>query len=80
VKEINIHWEVEDGYVGKNRPQHLRLTTDDFEDFGDATLEEIKEEIEKYVQDDFEEKISFYVGSLDHLAEQILEELRKEEQ
>ena len=58
---MRIMWEVDDGYVGKDRPQHT--------DIPDDELEECETESEKlalihdYVSQDFDQKITWNITS-----------------
>lgn len=55
--KIDVVWEVCDGYVGKSRPQHSKIDISEFDsDMSDA---EIEQTILDYVQEDFEERISW---------------------
>ena len=59
---MRITWEVEDGYVGKSRPQHLEIgdeELDDIIDQFDGRVEDIMKEIDWYVQEDFEQKVTW---------------------
>ena len=52
-----VNWEVEDGYIGKSRPQH---TVIDDDELAERETEEEKEQlIEECIQDDFNQKISW---------------------
>jgi len=58
-----VTWEVSDGYMGKSRPQYTDI--DDC-DLADCETEEEREMlIDDYIQSDFDQKISFYVVSLE---------------
>ena len=60
---MRIRWEVDDGYCGKGRPQITEVS--------DAELEECVSERERedliadYIQEDFDNKISWYIVSRD---------------
>jgi len=58
---MEITWEVEDGCVGKSRPHHLTIPNEELEDY--ETEEEKQEFIEEYVQNEFEQTISFSIIS-----------------
>jgi len=67
--KITVHWQVEDGYVGKSRPQKTIIKP--YEDLGQEEWEEMSEEereeyIEQCVQDDFNQKVSFAIDSTDY--------------
>ena len=63
--QFTAHWEVEDGYAGKSRPQHTKIDTNDqFEDdeWEEMSEKEKKEWIEEQVEEDYRNKISFYIS------------------
>lgn len=53
---MKIKWEVEDGYVGKSRPQFVDVPDEDLEGLSPEEQDDI---IEDYVQQDFDNKISW---------------------
>jgi hypothetical protein len=53
---MKITWEIDDGYIGRSRPHHLEIPDNDMEDMND---EEKVKYIEEYIQDDFNDKISW---------------------
>lgn len=62
--KIEVTWEIEDGYAGKSRPQHLSFDTDDFMDeqeWNDLPEKDKKEIINQEVLRDFNDKISYAV-------------------
>ncbi len=64
---MKARWEVDDGYVGKSRPQETVL---DDEIFDDAETEsELRELVEEYVQQDFEQRIMWFVGNWDEIVQ-----------
>ena len=54
-----ITWEVEDGYIGKGRPQKTKIPNEELEQF--ETEEEKQRYIEDCVQEDFEREISWSI-------------------
>lgn len=54
---MRISWEVEDGYVGKSRPQSFEI--DDAEIQECKTVDYALQMIEEYTQQDFENKVSW---------------------
>ena len=54
---MQVQWQVEDGYVGKSRPQTTNV--DDDELLECATEEEREALINEYIQNDFEQSISW---------------------
>jgi hypothetical protein len=55
-QDIKITYDIEDGYVG-SRPHTFTICPDDFENCD--TKEEVKEAIEKAIQEDFEQNVSW---------------------
>ena len=51
-------WYVDDGYVGRDRPHYTEVDDDDLAEC--KTEEEKDELIESYIQEDFEQNISWY--------------------
>jgi len=66
MKKIKIKWEVEDGYVGKQRPQSTTIDIEkeimSEEDWNALTKDEKEEIIEQAVEEDFKQKISFSIS------------------
>ena len=55
---IRITWEVEDGYVGKSRPQHYTLTPFEVEEYNECEDDEDRQDLlNQIVQDEFDNKI-----------------------
>lgn len=57
--KITVHWQVEDGDVGKSRPQKTAVKPyDDLgqEEWGEMSESERDEYIEQCIQDDFDQK------------------------
>ena len=55
---MRVTWEVDDGYVGKSRPQHTEVPDDELA--GCETDEERETLIDDYIQEDFDNRISWY--------------------
>ena len=75
MKTVTVRWEVEDGYVGKSRPQQFEMTIDpdDFaDDMDDLDIEDI---IYRRAEDDFESKINFFVNNSAEVIAAIREHL-----
>lgn len=67
---MEITWEVEDGYVGKSRPQYTEIYDDDIREC--ESIKEAVELIEEAVQEDFESKITWgFVDSEISIEEEI---------
>jgi len=65
MEKIKVKWEVEDGYVGKSRPQSTTIDIEqhmDKEEWDSMNESEKREFIEGIVQEDFDEKISFGIS------------------
>lgn len=56
---LRVTWEVEDGYVGAARPQFTDIPDEEFKDC--ETEEDRQEVIQVWVQQEFEENISWTV-------------------
>jgi hypothetical protein len=56
---MRVNWEVEDGYVGKSRPQETIVPDDELASC--ETEEEKQELIEDYVQADYDNNISWCI-------------------
>jgi len=56
---MRVTWEVEDGYVGKSRPQYTEVPDDEL--FECETEEEFQQLIDEHVQHDFEQDISWTI-------------------
>lgn len=63
MERITVKWEVEDGYVGKSRPQKTFIDIEkelmSEEEWDELSKAEKMEHIESIVQEDFEQRISF---------------------
>ncbi len=54
---MKITWEVEDGYIGKSRPQHTEIDDDEI---SECDTEKEKEEfIAECIEEDFKQTISW---------------------
>jgi hypothetical protein len=58
-----VTWEVDDGYVGKARPQHTDIPDEELDEC--ETEHEKDELIAQYVQGDFDNKISWDIVRTD---------------
>lgn len=63
--KLTIKWEVEDGYVGKSRPQKTIFDTNDYtndeEEWNSLSEKEKMDYISEAVQEDFDQKIFFSI-------------------
>jgi len=68
---ISITWNVDDGYVGKSRPQNTEIDLSELvETLHYEGEESLRELIFDYVQEDFEQKVSFFCDT-DSLIEEV---------
>ena len=63
--DLKITWEVDDGYVGKSRPQFAIIPEDELEGYDDP--EEREEFINEWVQDEFEMSIGWSITNTEEL-------------
>lgn len=56
---MKVRWEVDDGYVGKDRPQYTEIDDEELKDYPEG--EERDNFIEENVRDDFEQRITFSI-------------------
>jgi len=66
--EIEINWEAEDGYAGGSRPQTTFIDEDDIAESCETEAEAI-EYIYQCVQEDFNQKISWYMRNQNQAVE-----------
>ena len=57
---MKVTWEVEDGYVGKSRPQTTEIPDEDLEGLDEAQKEKV---IAEAIQEDFDSKITWEITS-----------------
>jgi hypothetical protein len=57
--KMKVTWEVEDGYCGKHRPQYIEVPDDELEEC--ETEEDREDLINSYVQDAFDQTISWCI-------------------
>jgi len=75
--KVEIRWEVEDGYVGKSRPQSFEVDLDEFED--DMTHDEIVERVCEATDEDMANKVSYCFSNFDEFVEVIKRHLTERE-
>lgn len=64
---LEIIWEVDDGYLGKNRPQTLTVNTDDYvsdKEWNEMSEFDKKEKIDEWVTEDFDNVVSFNINTV----------------
>ena len=58
---MRVTWQIDDGYAGPSRPQHVEV---DDEELAECETDEERERlIEDTVQEDFNQKVSWYIVS-----------------
>jgi len=62
---LRVVWEVDDGYAGKSRPQYTEIDESEFEE--DMTEQDRQDVIETLVQEDFHNKISWYIKRIEEV-------------
>ena len=68
---MDISWEVEDGYVGKSRPQSFHIEDAEIKEC--KTINEALELINEYTQEEFENNIAWAFRSYDEMVKEIKE-------
>lgn len=59
---MRVRCEIDDGYVGKSRPHYTDIPDEELEGL---TKDEKQELIYEYVQDDFEQAVSWYIKHIE---------------
>lgn len=75
-ERIEITWYVEDGYVGRDRPQHLRVDLSDFE-FCD-TEKEVEQILEELLEEAFNQRASWGCPKIDEVVTEIFAKVKEE--
>lgn len=65
--KITVRWEVEDGYVGKSRPQQFDLDLEDFN--GCESQSDYELALEEAVQSEFDNRISWCADNYNEIIE-----------
>ena len=74
--KIEVRYEINTGYAGNRRPQHVTIYADDFFEVEDNILEDaVAEDVDIQVRNNLEVDIL----NMDEIVEQILEEKFKNE-
>ena len=63
--KVRVTWQVDDGYVGKSRPQITIIPEEEFEDC--KTEADRNAIIEEFVDSDFQNRISWFIDSIDEI-------------
>lgn len=66
---IKVRWEVDDGYCGGSRPQTFTVDPSDFED--DMDEREIGDRLAEIVQDEFLQRISWFIKNESEVIEAV---------
>lgn len=64
---MKVRWQVEDGYMGKSRPQYTKIDDDDWLDCESDDERDLL--IEEYIQQDFDERMTWCAMGLEDLPE-----------
>jgi len=74
---MEISWEVEDGYVGKSRPQHTIIDDGDLSEC--ETVDEAMQMINDSIQEDFDSNITWCFRNHDNNIKEIQAIINKED-
>lgn len=74
--EIEITWEIEDGYVGGSRPQTFKIRPSDFEDCDSAL--QVKDRLYDLLDEELQKRASWSCRYMDDYVQQILREITTE--
>ena len=77
MKDFYVQYEIEDGYVGKSRPQYFTINTGDL--YEDMDEDDIREVYRSAVTDDFQEKITACGVNEDKFVEWALEQVEQKQ-
>lgn len=75
---MRVTWETEDGYMGGSRPQHTEVDDGDIESCD--TLDEAMQMVSDAIQDDFEQKVTWYMNNRERIEEKVQEILDNREE
>ena len=54
---MRVRWEISDGYVGKSRPHYTEIPDEEFDGLNEEEKEQL---IDDWVEEEFNNKVSFY--------------------
>ena len=74
---MRVYWEVDDGYVG-NRPRFTEIDDDEILEY--ETPEDMMQFISDCVQDDFDQRITWYFKNDKDIATKLAELLDQKEE
>ncbi len=76
--KITFTYQASDGYVGRDRPQYIKIDLDEILEQG--SVENALDFIEDYIQDDFTQKVSasYDLGRIREQVEQLFSDSPKE--
>jgi acetyl-CoA carboxylase carboxyltransferase component len=72
-----VTWEVDDGYVGPSRPQKTEIPKCDIKDC--ENVEEALQMIDDMIQEDYEQKINWYIKNKESITDKVIEILENRE-
>ncbi len=67
---MEVRWEVEDGYVGKSRPQSFELNLEELID-GDYEIEDAMSQVHDEVQEEFVNRITWCFSNYDEVLAEV---------
>jgi len=65
-EHVTVRWEIEDGYVGKARPQTTKIPLEEFEE--DMSDSDILNLVEEYVEEDFRNTVFYGIVNEDEVV------------
>lgn len=71
--KVAFTYQVDDGYIGGSRPQRMSIDIDELPD--DSDMSDVRDYVERAIQEDFNQKISWSCESLDDVVSQLHEAL-----
>jgi hypothetical protein len=74
--KIKVTYEVEDGYGGGSRPQHVEIDSDDFEGLSKADASLLLADI---IQEDFSSRITWVMENYDGAVAELMAAAAKSE-
>jgi hypothetical protein len=67
MSKVTVNWEVEDGYMGKSRPQSFDMDLEDFE--GCEDHDDYEKALDVAVQEEFNNNISWFAANYNDVIE-----------
>lgn len=71
-EKVTVRWTVEDGYVGKSRPQETEIDVETLlSDYDPETDHDIHYAVYEAVDEDFQNRVSYGITNLDEVVEAV---------